>query len=46
METCLWLEPGLRAGVYCHQGLLTQRYLGEKFGLPWTSMEAMMGSGM
>jgi alanine dehydrogenase len=46
METSLWLEQGLRAGVYCHQGHLTQRYLGEKFGLPWTSMEAMMGSGM
>jgi len=46
METSFWLEPGLRAGVYCHQGHLTQRYLGEKYGLSWTSMEAMMGSGM
>jgi len=45
-EAMLWLDEGLRAGVYCHQGRLTQRYLGEKYGLPWTRLESLMGSGM
>jgi len=45
-EALLWLEQGLRAGVYCHQGHLTQRHLGETYHLPWTHLETLMGSGM
>jgi alanine dehydrogenase len=46
VESLLWLEQGLRAGVYCHQGHLTHRYLGETYLLPWTHLETLMGSGM
>ncbi|MFM8838809.1 MAG: alanine dehydrogenase, partial [Bacteroidota bacterium] len=41
-EALLWLEQGLRAGVYCHQGHLTQRHLGETYHLPWTHLETLM----
>ena len=46
VESLLWLEQGLRAGVCCHQGHLTQRHLGETYQLPWTHLETLMGSGM
>ncbi|MFN3529161.1 MAG: alanine dehydrogenase [Bacteroidia bacterium] len=46
VETYLWLEKGLRAGIYCYNGNLTNRYLSEKFGINFTNLELIAAARM
>jgi alanine dehydrogenase len=46
VETYLWLEKGLRAGIYCYNGNLTNRYLSEKFNINFTNLELIAAARM
>jgi alanine dehydrogenase len=46
VETYLWLEKGLRSGIYCYNGNLTNRYLSEKFGINFTNLELIAAARM
>ncbi len=35
----LWMEKGLRSGVYCFNGAIANKYLSAKFSLPYTNLE-------
>lgn len=35
----LWMEKGLRLGVYCYNGAIANKYLSSKFSLPYTNLE-------
>lgn len=46
LETFLWLDRGLRAGVYCYHGQLTNKYLSEVFGIGYTNLDLVASSSM
>jgi alanine dehydrogenase len=46
LETHLWLDRGLRAGVYCYHGQLTNKYLSEVFGIGYTNLDLVASSRM
>lgn len=46
VESYLWLEKGLRAGIYCYNGQLTNKYLSEKFNISFTNLELIASARM
>jgi len=46
LDTYLWLDRGLRAGVYCYHGQLTNKYLSEVFGIGYTNLDMVASSRM
>ena len=44
VERMLKHDKGTRNGVYIYNGILTNRYLGEIFELPWKNIELLMAS--
>ncbi len=41
IEDFMWIEKGLRAGVYCYNGSSTNRYLSSKFKINFTNLELL-----
>lgn len=41
MDQYLWIEKGVRHGVYTYGGSITNRYLSGRFGLPFANLEVM-----
>lgn len=46
VESYLWIEKGLRAGIYAYSGNLTNRYLSEKFSINFTNLDLIAAARM
>ena len=44
LETLLFYDKGLRNGVYCYKGCLTNRYLSKQFDIRYTDLELLLTS--
>jgi alanine dehydrogenase len=41
LQNAIWIEKGLRSGVYCFNGSLTNKYLCHRFGFDFTNLELL-----
>jgi alanine dehydrogenase len=39
-----YIHPGLRRGIYTYKGSLTNKYLGDRFGLKYTDIDLLLAS--
>ncbi len=39
IDSYFWIEKGLRSGIYCFNGNLTNKYLSQKFDMSFTNLE-------
>lgn len=46
IETLLWLEKGLRAGVYCFNGAVTNKYISQKYKHAYHNLELIAAARM
>lgn len=44
LESLLYINKGMRNGVYCYRGCVTNKYLAEKFDLPFTDIDLLLTS--
>ena len=45
-ESHIWTDKGIRSGVYCYKGMLTNRFLSRKFDIKHTNLELIASSQM
>lgn len=44
IELLLYAHPGLRNGIYCYKGAITNEYLAHKFGVKYSSLDLLIMS--
>ncbi len=46
IEQLFYDHPGLRNGVYVYKGCVTNKYLGDRFGIKYTNLDLLLTSSM
>ena len=44
LNDLFYIHPGLRRGIYIYKGSLTNKYLGDRFGLKYTDIDLLLAS--